>query len=96
MLQGGCTESPTKPKGRPRKDAFNTSATCTADTTCHEPESHIQDGDSLSSDSIHVDDVSFDTGDDSLTTSDSRNSTMRVGSYDVNKDVTNTHNVYPE
>lgn len=42
-MQGGCTESPTKPKGRPRKDGFSTSATCSADTTCQELESHDQD-----------------------------------------------------
>ncbi|XP_052810751.1 homeobox protein Dlx1a-like [Mya arenaria] len=34
VLQCGNTESPTKPKGRPRKETFSVSSTCSADTTC--------------------------------------------------------------
>ncbi|KAH3716871.1 hypothetical protein DPMN_059602 [Dreissena polymorpha] len=37
VLKEGSTASPTKPKGRPRNDAYTTSSTsCTADSTSHE------------------------------------------------------------
>jgi len=35
-MQDGGSESPTKPKGRPKKDTCSASSTCSADTTCQD------------------------------------------------------------
>lgn len=98
VLQDGSSESPTKPKGRPRKDAIGTSTTYNADTTSHDVEPRDPDGDSLSNHTIHVEENSFDGSNHSFASVDSNRKCITSERFDNNSrdDVTVTAHTFPE